>query len=603
MSEKICRLCLSHDDDDFTKLDPSAIGKVKAIIPELTLGFPCDTLVCSKCRYTLEKSFNLKRECSKTNDLIQTEKESSKSEKVNLKKFVKEDGSQSGKDIICRICLKKDGGRYFSIEDNDDFTSVLDYCAISLTPKPAVCSSCYTTLYQMYHFKKDCLSVDERIQSCGTSEQVDLNKVVMMDRAERAEEENDFLSGFEVKDEDVNDIFEGVYYSGESRKRSGSVSGQESLQSKKQRVVPDKVANEELPDFGFHASLLHQADVMIDEWLEKVEEYRKKFNWSDSITIHKVLLKLKPVKELYFWFRNIADIMDWPTWKEKLIRAFPPRNDYNALLKKVMQRKKLKEETYMSYCTAKINIMEPLNLTVEQKISLVFGGVTDILVCCIGRVGDYKTPEELLAYFKSCDDKQSVEAAAEMKSSPSQGNTEKPKPSPKPMAEKPFYQIPTIPNDAASKMAKKKCYICQKTGHIAAICRDNNKRSGSLSEIPTQKSPQLSPTHNPLASKKCNYCKEFGHILIICPLKKQHDLAAGGSASQPFRGSSTELSRCDHCGKFGSKKKPCCSARFIEKTHSGGYPQNGSSSQLCYKCHKPGHIAIQCYSPSSKTWR
>lgn len=37
--DKICRLCLNYEDNNFKKLDASVIGRVKALIPNLVITF------------------------------------------------------------------------------------------------------------------------------------------------------------------------------------------------------------------------------------------------------------------------------------------------------------------------------------------------------------------------------------------------------------------------------------------------------------------------------------------------------------------------------------------------------------------------------------
>ncbi|KAJ8921395.1 hypothetical protein NQ315_003011 [Exocentrus adspersus] len=522
-----CQLCLNPNDGNFTKFDASGIDKVKSVIPELTLSVSPGSLICSNCSTTLQKSFDLKSESSKTDDLIQSERERSKSETVNLSKFI-EGGSQSGTDI-CRICLKTDDEQYFNIEEDDDFRSMLNYCMPELdtilTPKPAVCSSCNGTLCELYGFKEHCLSVDREMQSSDIPEQVDESKVNII--IEKTEE--DFLSGFEVKDEDGNDIFNDAPYSGQSRKRPASISELEGAEAKRQKFLSGEIISEDLPDFTFDPSLLYgynikiATNISVEDWLEKVEQYRRKFGWSDSTTIHKVLVKLKPIKELHIWFSNIADIMDWQTWRKKLLHAFPKKDDYNVQLKKMTFRKKKKDESYMSYYADKITLLEPLNLTPEQKVSCLLGGVTDVLVCCVGRVGQYKTPQEVVEYFKSCDDKQNIEIENQNDANP--GNAAK------------TVKTPNG-NAAAAKRKRKKCYICHRTGHTGAECRTveiGARLHQKMDRMPVTRNPRLNQTRarplaRPPAQKgkppaKCTYCKKVGHVDIACP-KKRRDATA-----------------------------------------------------------------------------
>lgn len=303
---------------------------------------------------------------------------------------------------------------------------------------------------------------------------------------------------------------------------------EEMEQTKKQKSILEEVVDEELPHFQFNANLLynpHKTDVMVEDWLTKVEVFKQKFGWSDYTTIHKVLVKLKDMKELYIWFSNIADIMDWEQWKKKLLLAFPRNNDYHIHLKKMMIRRKKKEETYVSYYADKIKLMEYLNLTEEQKVSCIFGGITDILVCCVGRVGDYKNPEELLDYFKSCDDKQTVEAAAEMEKETMPARkvaktTLK--------AQNQLFPNPIL-NNLSEKKKKIKCYECRRYGHTVVECRmyKIGAHMDNVDRLKVQNNPKIteSQARRPLKKSKpgitCHLCGKVGHIVKFCRLQKK----------------------------------------------------------------------------------
>ncbi|XP_018568274.1 uncharacterized protein LOC108908652 isoform X2 [Anoplophora glabripennis] len=654
--ENICRLCLNIEDSNFTKLDASAIGKIKAIVPELILNFPNDFVICSKCRNVLEKSFDLKRMVSKNNELIQNERDKSKSNKVNLHNIVKSGNSKSCRDI-CRICLQPIEGKfvYINKDVDDDFSNVLDYCIPeldeTLSLKPAVCSTCQILLYKLYNYKKDWLSVEERIQTspdCVTDKGVDLNKILMLNRTE---EENDFLSGFEVKDEDETDIFDEIPNIREESKRpiSEVVKEEETPPIKKQKLMIGNINDEELPHFHFNNNLLYNPNKtdIVEDWLAQVEEYKQKFNWSDYTTIHKVLVKLKDLKELYIWFSNIADIMDWKQWKTKLTRAFPRRNDYHIYLKKLITRRKKKEETYVAYYNDKLKLMEPLNLTAEQKISCIFGGITDILVCCVGRVGDYKSPEELLDYFKSCDDKETVEAAAQI-------NKEALKPVPRSQRLrargqiKPVTNLVPVPKDKSNIHTK--CGDCHRYGHSVIECRqykigehldkvdklkpqNNPRASDARARKPKKMKPNVDcflcgqpghfqnacklyvPLNTPKAPQKkqspkkpkerfeerCSFCRKEGHTIDNCWSHKRGKPNSPRIPKQNKNVDST-YSRCSGCGQFGSITNPCCPAS-IDKYLGAYIPENNDFNQICLRCYKPGHLTKDCDQFSRRSYR
>ncbi|KAJ8932038.1 hypothetical protein NQ314_015011 [Rhamnusium bicolor] len=452
--ENVCRLCLKCEDDTFSPLDATSKENLKIVVPELNLDGSTNSVICSKCKDTLEESRKIKKISIETDQFIRTQIAEQKiKDKVNLNHIINKTSGEANSNAnsetvnICRICLKNKEVNYMNInkaKTDSLFRSALETCLseldLELTADPVICELCHNTLRELFSFKTGCLSVEEKVKRyCETTseEEPDLNNVLTFLKADSKKclGEDNFLSEFEVQDEEEADIFD-IFpnFSGEEFKSTnenneaiqyeipGNLKSVKKRPSTEDSNVPAKKpkainsknvepkAEDDLPFFSFNFNLIFnpKTEGTMEEWLSKVDELKVKFGWSDYITIHKVLVKLKGMDELYTWFSNISEIMTWEEWKKKLLQMFPVTNDYFVTLKRMINRKKRANETFIEYYNAKLQLLQDMNITGEKAVSCLIGGVTDIAVGCIARVGNYKTPEELLEYFKSCNDKKPV---------------------------------------------------------------------------------------------------------------------------------------------------------------------------------------------------
>lgn len=84
----------------------------------------------------------------------------------------------------------------------------------------------------------------------------------------------------------------------------------------------------------------------------------------------------------------------------------------------------------------------------------------------------------------------------------------------------------------------KECKVCQKIGHIASVCRSNQKAAASGAQANPGSAPKP-PAAKPPAVKACLACGSTAHVKAECPHKEKE---------------------CKKCGKVGHIAVTCRSA-------------------------------------------
>ncbi|GLV38552.1 hypothetical protein CBL_05092 [Carabus blaptoides fortunei] len=138
------------------------------------------------------------------------------------------------------------------------------------------------------------------------------------------------------------------------------------------------------------------------KWINKIDELRNIFNWSDEITSYYAMEKLRGLAST--WYKGLTSIkFTWEAWKDKLIRAFPHKKDYCSLLEHMLARKKRPEEPLAKFFYEKNVLVSSCSITGTNAVSCIVGGLLDENIKTIARAGNYQNPEELLEFLKNCE--------------------------------------------------------------------------------------------------------------------------------------------------------------------------------------------------------
>lgn len=129
---------------------------------------------------------------------------------------------------------------------------------------------------------------------------------------------------------------------------------------------------------------------------------------------------------------------------------------------------------------------------------------------------------------------------------------------------------------AGDRRQLRKCFKCQKFGHIAADCRSaatGNRAPTSCTRCGGRNhAANDCRTKQENIGKKCSFCQRTGHTVEVCRAKNTN-----------YKKSSVS---CFNCGKAGHKASQCRSAK-PEHTKT-------SSNRKCYNCGEIGHVKKNC---------
>lgn len=138
----------------------------------------------------------------------------------------------------------------------------------------------------------------------------------------------------------------------------------------------------------------------IDIWLNKIEECRILYKWSEPQLLHYILPKLTGVARV--WYQGLPSLnYTWPEWKEKLIKTFPSIQNYAQLLNEMLDRKVRVNETLETYFYHKMNLLNRCEISGKKAIDCIIYGLEDRGMRLGAQAANYSQPEDLLSYFKS----------------------------------------------------------------------------------------------------------------------------------------------------------------------------------------------------------
>ncbi|XP_018576176.1 uncharacterized protein LOC108914780 [Anoplophora glabripennis] len=622
-TENVCRLCLKIvPSKNCLPLDANFTEKLQLLQPDLKLTSPVNSVFCNICKESLEESHKLKRTCSSSNKLIRFLRNYlGIKHSVELKELIKgknkKDENWPRNEHVCRICLKSNEGGYKSIKDaKTEFASILESCLSTLdenlTTNPLICKLCIDTLHKTCDFIKKFTDVENKVKSYYgkfPSETVDLFKVLKCDT------ENESHSCLQIEEEDEKHVPNEKI---ESRKRPSSVDFNDDS-AKKQKIDSDSndeeedlvfesayveqddpsnssVAINELPFFDFSLGTVfapYRRKIDIKDWTKQVEEMKAKMKWSDSTAKHKVLGAMTKMPRLRSWFSSVADVISWEEFKEKLTHAFANHDDYYFSILKMVNRTKRQDETYVEYYNEKLDRLKPLNFSEEQIMSCLLGGISDAFTNCIARIGHYKKREELLTFFKTCDEKKDMQYSKkkagkankllnEHVKAPTQGKGESsmdcspsaPKKNLIVLLEKNKFNVTSTKehqkqNDESRKTSDQICSCCDQKGHLSVNCP----------LIMTDKTPHVIKTEQ---TEKAAMDRDQGNSNLI--IVHENILI------------SDEKSRKTENLSTADKKSP----ETVEKqsTHQKESkvqaPPKSDQLQKCACCDKEGHSSMDC---------
>lgn len=104
------------------------------------------------------------------------------------------------------------------------------------------------------------------------------------------------------------------------------------------------------------------------KWLEKIDQLREVNGWDDISTIYHMQSRLSGMAKS--WYHSLTNYnYTWCQWKQLIIKSFPDHNDYAALLRKMLNRKKLPCESMTVYYFGKMELLRGCRITGKEAVS------------------------------------------------------------------------------------------------------------------------------------------------------------------------------------------------------------------------------------------
>ncbi|XP_073820151.1 uncharacterized protein [Musca autumnalis] len=89
-------------------------------------------------------------------------------------------------------------------------------------------------------------------------------------------------------------------------------------------------------------------NLSVSTWIRKIEQIGELHGWNNNYKIYVMQSRLKGLAK--HWFENLNDYMKtWDEWKVFLVQSFPEHQDFAEILKRLVNRKKLPDESMARY--------------------------------------------------------------------------------------------------------------------------------------------------------------------------------------------------------------------------------------------------------------
>lgn len=249
----------------------------------------------------------------------------------------------------------------------------------------------------------------------------------------------------------------------------------------------------------------------INAWLNIIQSYASTFAWSDETIRYQALNKLKGSAKVWYDSLLRTDQLwpswKWSNWKEKLSSSFQIRRNMFELLKEIIEKRPVENQSlYEFYFEQKCKI-DRLNLNFSEQdiISIVIGNIGDSNIGASIETSNFRTCDDLASFlhsrtYKSKFVKQISTSSSrehqskinQNQSSNNQGQSSAPPLTSSASGTGSSGPLASNTESGPSQPRKLiKCYICG-GNHKRIQCEAN----------------------------KCNYCGKKGHTEAICYHKK-----------------------------------------------------------------------------------
>ncbi|XP_032679538.1 uncharacterized protein LOC116847991 [Odontomachus brunneus] len=213
-------------------------------------------------------------------------------------------------------------------------------------------------------------------------------------------------------------------------------------------------------------------------WIQRVEQMARAHRTTENITMLAASSKFTKIARKWYDSQTGAVLESWTSLRYSLIRMFDCRIPFLATMQKVEARKwQQTKELFQEYAIDKMSIIYSLNLSVQDAINLLIGGIISEALKAIAATIRMDSVDQFIEYrcqlvATVCHDEKSSAPSGKGPSGARQ----------------------------ADRWRVRLCKNCGKKGHHHTYCRS--------------------------AQVMCFFCKETGHRSFECPKSKRRDQTA-----------------------------------------------------------------------------
>ncbi|XP_058978785.1 uncharacterized protein LOC131802459 [Musca domestica] len=138
-------------------------------------------------------------------------------------------------------------------------------------------------------------------------------------------------------------------------------------------------------------------NLSVSKWIRKIEQIGELYGWNNHYKIYVMQSRLKGLAKL--WFENLNNYSKTcDEWKTFLVQSFPEHQDFAETLKRLVNRKKLPDESMARYYYDKKVLIDACKITGRGAVSCIIDGLPNGGIQIGARAGNFLTCEDLFGH-------------------------------------------------------------------------------------------------------------------------------------------------------------------------------------------------------------
>ena len=103
-------------------------------------------------------------------------------------------------------------------------------------------------------------------------------------------------------------------------------------------------------------------------WVDKLDQLATINQWTEKTTIYHMQSRLAGLAKT--WYYHLTDYnYSWEQWKALIVKTFPNQSDFASKLRALVNRTKLKDETWTQYYFGKLGLARACEVNDINSVS------------------------------------------------------------------------------------------------------------------------------------------------------------------------------------------------------------------------------------------